>query len=422
MTAVEFALRAQQEKKIGDLWTSILAAGLMTAGKAFNILLLLPWAIAALPALRLLLLRPVISALILATAAGASLVPTALLNLHYCGDWTGLAAEQPPIGGHAPFLHIAVNAILLLLHNFAPPVFPFANAWNHFATHLLPSSLTMQKPYSFEPEALSFKMGEMQMEEAAGLGVGLSLLLLPVLYKKISGLRRLSLQNLRAAVGCHEVLVPLGAWAATVVFMAQTGLSCPARYLSPFYVLLIAPLLTGSAAAKLIRDPWWRRAGFAVFLLGGLLLVLSPPRPLWPPVTILRALGAEHSSVSLVKRAWTVYSVYGGRADAFKEVQAILPVEANPLGMVTWDDPEAALCHPFGSRRILHIRCIDPPEATRQRGIKYVLVSSFVLSQHCRIPLDEWLTRNNAEVIQRMSLELRAARGPTDWYLVRLRQ
>jgi hypothetical protein len=36
--------------------------------------------------------------------------------------------------------------------------------------------------------------------------------------------------------------------------------------------------------------------------------------------------------------------------------------------------------------------------------------------------LDEWLARNNAEVIQRMSLELRAGSGATDWFLVRLRQ
>jgi hypothetical protein len=143
---------------------------------------------------------------------------------------------------------------------------------------------------------------------------------------------------------------------------------------------------------------------------------------LWPAVTILRAFGADHSSLSLVKRAWTVYSVYGARGDAFEQARAVLPADANPLGMVTADDPEAALWQPYGSRRILHVCRDDTPEETRRRGIHYVLVSSIVLSQGWNMSLDEWLARNNAEVVQRLSLELRASRGPTDWFLVRLRQ
>lgn len=90
--------------------------------------------------------------------------------------------------------------------------------------------------------------------------------------------------------------------------------------------------------------------------------------------------------------------------------------------MITWDDPEASLWQPFGSRRILHVCRGDTPEATRRRGINYVLVSSSVLAQVWNMSLDEWLVRNNAEVIQRLSLELRAGRGATDWFLVRLRQ
>jgi hypothetical protein len=243
-----------------------------------------------------------------------------------------------------------------------------------------------------------------------------------VLFNKIKCSSGFSPRSLIRSLWHFTLFVPLGAYAAVFVFMAQTGLACPVRYLAPFYVLLLAPLLTGSVPARMTRTVFWRVAGIGVFLLAALLLILSPPRPLWPAVTILRASGADHSSHPLVKRAWTVYSIYGTRGDAFAPARAVLPADANPLGMVTWDDPEASLWQPFGSRRIMHVCRDDTPEATRRRGIHYVLVSSYVLSQGWKMSLDEWLARYNAEVVQRLSLELRAGRGPTDWFLVRLRQ
>ena len=422
MAAIDFALRARQGKKLGDLWLAILAEGLMTAGKAFNLLLLLPWALAALPGLRLLLLRPLASALVLAVAVCASLFPTAVLNWRYCGDWTGAVAEHLSFNTGAPGLHFVVNAILLALYNFAPPVFPFAGAWNHLMDQLISPSLAITLQRNFEPEAARLTMGEMQMEESCGLGFGLSLLLMLTLFNQIRGWPGFSPRHVLRSMGHCSRLVPLGAYAAVVVFMMQTGLHCPGRYLAPFYALLLAPLLAGRVPARMTRKVFWRAASVGVFLLAALLLILSPPRPLWPAVTILRAMGADHSSLPLVKRAWTVYSVYGARGDAFKPVRAILPADASPLGMVTGDDPEATLWQPFGSRRILHVRQDDTPEETRRRGIHYVLVSSIVLSQGWRMSLNEWLARNNAEVVQRLSLELRASRGPTDWFLVRLRQ
>jgi hypothetical protein len=421
MAAMDFALRARQGKKIGCLWTSILAAGLMTASKSFNILLLLPWFLAVLPAARLLLRRPLVSILILVMAAFASLVPTAILNARHCGDWTGLAAEQPLISSAAPVLHFTVNAVLLVLHNFAPPIFPFSSAWSHLMEHLIPSSLALRLGQNFESSAARLEIGEMQMEETAGLGMGLSLLLLFVLFKKIKSAPGFSLRGLIKSASDYKILVPLGAYAAFSVFMVQSGLSCPARYLAPFYVLLITPLLAGRIPAEITRSLIWQRASLGVFFLAALVLVLSPPRPLWPATSILRALGADHSSSPLVKRAWTVYAVYGARADAFAPARAILPADANPLGLITWDDPEASLWQPFGSRRIFHVCRDDTPDSIRRRGIKYVLVSSLVLSQHDQMTLDEWLSRNNAEAVQHLSLELRAETGPADWFLVRLR-
>lgn len=424
MAAVEFALRARESGRAGLLWVAMLGAGLMTASKAFNLLLLLPWLAAAWPAWRLLFRRPMVSALVLAMAAGTSLIPTALLNLKHCGDWTGMTAEHTAnLANGSPGFHLLVNPVLLVMQNFAPPIFPLAGAWNQLMTRLIPPALSARLYQNFEEAGARLELGEMQQEEAAGLGFGLSLLLTAVFIFRILRQPRpcFSWPGLRTLFQ-PEWLVPLAAWAATGVFMCQSGLGCPARYLAPFYALLLAPILAGDAGQPLlVRRAWWRRAGMLVFLLAGLLMVVVPSRPLWPAVSILRALGADHSTHRLLTRAWAVYSVYGHRADAFRSAREMLPADANPLGLITGDDPEASLWRPFGSRRILHVCGDDTPEEIRRQGIQYVLASSHTLTHNQGVSLNQWLTKNNAELVQRISLDLRAGTGSSDWYLIKLR-
>jgi hypothetical protein len=97
-----------------------------------------------------------------------------------------------------------------------------------------------------------------------------------------------------------------------------------------------------------------------------------------------------------------------------------LPRDASPLGLITFDDPETSLWRPFGSRKILHVPHNDPPEVTRTRGIRYVLVSCFALSDTFGTSVSDWIARNNAEIIERFQLDLRAGRGPTEWLLVKI--
>ena len=423
--AMEFALRARASRRIGDLWIAILAAGLMTAGKAFNLLLLLPWAVAVWPSLRLLLRRPLLSAATLLVAASASLLPMAWLNYQQCGDWTGQKAEHLVVlGGRDPALRVAVNAVLLTLNNFAPPVFPFEKAWADFVQRMIPPALSARMQRNFEPGAASLDIGEMQMEEGAGLGMGVSLLLLAALVHRCwrSSWPGFSASGLLGGVFRVEWLVPLSAWAVSVVFMSQAGLDCPGRYFAPFYALLIVPVLAGHGSQlRLLQSAWWRRAAVFTFLMAGGLLLVSPPRPLWPAQTVLRALDAEHSPHPLVRRAWTVYSVYGQRADALQPMRALLPADADPLGLVTSDDPETSLWRPFGLRRIVHVCEADSGQEIRTKGIKYVLVSSEVVAQNHHASVADWLARYDAEVIGRLNFAVRAGVGPTEWVLVKLR-
>jgi len=420
MAAIELALRARETSRIGYLWLSALAAALMTASKTFNLLLVPAWFVAAFPVLRLLWTRWFASGLVALLAACVSFLPTAVLNVRFCGDWSGQVAEKAAaIRTGAPILHVAVNSILMLLHNFVPTVFPWADAWNRLMGRMISPSLAKTLAHHFEPAGAQFLVGEMQIEEMAGLGMGVSVLLLATLIYRLVRAPRGSVAGWIQRMIRYESMVCLAAWAGAGVLLATSGLNCPARYFAPFYVVLLAPILAGASAApgEALRKKWWRWGAAGTFFLAAFLLVVTQARPLWPALTVLRVLGAEKSSAPLLSRAYRVYSVYAGRDDAFQAARAVLPAGASPLGFVTSDDPETSLWRPFGSRRVLHICSDDTPEQIRERGIQFALVRSNVL----RTSIDDWLTRNRAENIQTLSLELRATKGPTPWYLVRFK-
>ena len=176
LAAVDFALRAKISKKPGDVFASILAAALMTGAKTSNLPLLLPWGIAIFPSLKLIFRRPALATAVCLLAISASFLPTAALNAHFCGDWTGWKSEGTP--NNAPLLRMSANTLLITVQNLTPPVFPVANQWNHAVQRLLPQQLSRRLHEAFvEPDAAEFHTGEMQTEEGAGLGFGVTVLL-----------------------------------------------------------------------------------------------------------------------------------------------------------------------------------------------------------------------------------------------------
>ena len=123
----------------------------------------------------------------------------------------------------------------------------------------------------------------------------------------------------------------------------------------------------------------------------------------------------------MLKRVETVYSVYRNRSDGFAPVRAGLPPEVKILGLIAYDDPETSLWRPFGSRRIEHVCPGDTSADLKRQGIEYVLVGEEVLKEWFKCSLDDWLKQMNAQVVQKIPLNLRASKGALDWYLVQLR-
>ena len=411
LAALDYALRAQKTGSARDLFASVLAAALVTSAKTSNLPLLLPWGLALLPSLKLILRWPVKLLFVGGLAAAASFLPTALLNAHYCHDWTGWRAESEGVK-NAPVLRTISNTVLITAQNLTPPVFPMAKAWNQLVKKSIPPGLSRRlHEIVVEPGAAEFITWEVQMEEGAGLGFGVVVLL---------GLSLLAARRILPA----DLFSPggglrLAPWVSLAALLSQSEVSPLGRILAPYYLLLIPLLIAGPAPAEIIRRRWWRAAAFLGFFIAAGLLVISPSRPLFPREFLLQKihpLAAQHPACERIE---AVYSVYRDRNDCFAPVRAALPAGAAVLGVVTYDDPETSLWRPFGGRRILHIRNDDSPADIRARGIRYALVNETILKEHCQTTFAEWHRQRGAELVREFKLRLRAGREPESWFLVR---
>ena len=422
LASVDFAVRAKTSHAACDFFTSILAAAMLTSAKTSNLPLVLPWAVAILPSFKLIFRWPLRTLAVCAIALFASALPTMFLNAKFSGDWSGVDVGRSNVK-NAVFIRSGASTVLLAIGNFVPPVFPLAGWWNHWVERTLPPELAGSLEQVIEAPGCRFYLDQMQIEENAGLGFGVCVLLLAsVVAAKFEQRKKTAIVSKNPGGSTWQTCVRFAPVVSFFALITQANLAAIARISTPYYLLLLPALLAGAGQERLIGKCWWRVLGFAVFVAAAGLLIISPARPLFPVQTLLKKIQPHVPDSRLFTRVNTVYSVYGARGNAFEPARAILPVDANPLGLITWDDPEASLWQPFGSRRIFHVCRNDALDDIRRRGIHYVLVSSFILSQSWKTSLDEWLARNNAEVVQRLSLELRAGRGATDWFLVRLRQ
>ena len=420
LAAVDAGLRAWSSRRPADLWYSLLAAALLTGAKASNLPLLLPWAILVLGLWRLAARRPVMSLMAMLLAAAVSALPTMVLNVRYCGDWSGLVLEHAGMNMKNPVVGIWGNALLLLSNNFVPTFFPVAGWWNRSALSILPDALTVPMVANFEQGFIL--LGEMPTEDWVGLGFGLSALLAVALGMSFFHAGSGSNQ------GCAgSRLVPRGvrwcvlvaSWVSLLAYCIKSGMVTPARLISPYYPLLLPALLLGVRQAGVVRRRWWQMLVAGVLLLALLVLVLTPGRPLWPAQTVLSKVLAWNPGQRSIARALAVYSVYDARSDPLANVRALLPEGLSVVGfMGTADDIDISLWRPFGQRRVEHVLLSDSPGQIRQRHIRYVVVGGGNLADH-NTTLAAWQERTGAELVATATTTILVSLGPQPWYVVR---
>jgi hypothetical protein len=420
LAAIDFAARAWRSRRMADLWYSILAAALLTGAKASNLPLLLPWAILIFPVVPLLRRKPATTLAIILLATLASFLPMAILNNHYCGDWSGAKLEPAFMVMKDPWVGLYGNIFQLVLGNSIPPVFPLAGWWNQHAPLFMPHFLMRAADKYFDSGF--FSVGELPTEDWAGIGFGLSLLLVV----SVAGSFWIRKKNpVGPAAGpipnglCRCVLV--AAWISLLAFCLKSGMTTSARLIAPYYALLLPLLLVSAEQSQIVRRGWWRMLTGGVLVLAFIVLIVAPDRPLWPAKTILSKLHGQHPDQHLISRALNVYTIYSQRSDPLAGVRGLLPPEIKTVGFIgTEDDTDISLWRPFGGRRVEHFFLTDPPEKIRERA-EYVVVGGFNLTRH-GTTFDAWQLQSGAELVATTNATMKITEGPQPWYVVRFKR
>ena len=415
LAAVDFALRARTSGSFGPLFTSILAAALMTSAKTSNLPLLLPWFVALLPSLKMIFRRPLMTLAVGLLAAGSSALPTIYFNQKMSGDWSGAGLANHAVK-HAVIYRTGANAVSLTLQNIVPPVFPVADQWNRAVKSHLPPALAGRLEALIEVPGCWFPLGQMQLEENAGLGFGLTLLL---------GVSVLAVAARRGKIfpALNFSWPAAVRWASVFAFLAlltQANVAAIGRLFAAFYPLPLTLFLAAAGHETLVRRRWWRSLAGLVFAMAAGLLILSPARPLFPRDWLLEKIQPLEATHPRLVRIEDVYSVYRDRHAAFAPVLAVLPADTQVLGYVAFDKPETSLWQPFGVRRIVQVVPGDRAADLKAQGIQYILVNPAGFDAYFNGSLAQWLSQMDAEVAQTISLRLRAAEPAQDWCLIRL--
>lgn len=430
LAAVDFACRAWKSRQASDLWYSLLAVALLGGAKASNLPLMLPWFVLAAPLWRLLREQPMGTSRVVVVALLVSFLPTVILNLYYLGNWSGLNIERAGMDMKNPFVGLWGNTLLLALNNFCPPFFPFAGWWNHNALRVLPGFIVRPMNANFEQSYQN--VWELPTEDWAGVGPGISLLLVIAAVWAIRQRLATSTSRLPASASTLDIpplvrkLALVCPWVALAAYCAKSGMVTPGRLIAPYYPLLLPLLLVGPEQAVLVRRRWWRALSWLVCLVAFAVLVVTPPRPLWPAQTLLTRAVAVWPDNRLLARALNTYQVYSHRADPLPELRAALPPDLKAIGFLgTPDDLDISFWRPYLTRRVEQISALETADQIRQRKLTAAIVSGAGLEwwqSSTNLTLESWLTQTRAEVITNVTATTSVSAGPKPWYYVRFKE
>lgn len=420
LAAMVFALRAKRNGSVYYAWLAILAAAVMTGSKGSNLPILLPITVALLPSIRLLWSKAILSISVAALGALVSFLPTAIINIARCGDWTGAPLEQKVFVMSNPLYGIIGNTVQLLLQNFAPPFFPWARYWtDHFDT-LSPHWLNHISTYF---ERGSFGMGELPMEEGSGLGLGvMTLLVSSIIFGAIYRVRLRSHAETPRNTSKFLLLLMLLPFVALLAYMTKSGLSAASRIVSPYYCLCLPLVLRCSWQNIVVSRRWWRWLAVISCLTAAMAVILSPARPLWPALHTMRKLRELRPNSALVTRAERVYSVYAGRSDVLASVRALIPSDEKIIGIVSaGDDPLASLWKPYGKRRLVVILHNDSLADLKKTGLHYVVISPEGVMALFDLTPEQWASQFKADIVGQVPVDRKAGRGQEIWTVAKLR-
>jgi hypothetical protein len=338
----------------------------------------------------------------LAVFAGlASFLPLAFLNWRHTGSWKGYLPESgsvpwwhfgPTQELASPFWGIVGNAFSLTAQNLLPPFFPWASAWNAAMHHFLQTPLGSHF-VSFENFG---RLGRSVTSSSAG--AGLTVVIVALLSFCFARRSREAVSPLaRPAVVGWLQWTP---WLALLLFMAKVGSYQNARYLAPYYPLLLPVLLLRPGMAALVRARWWQRL---VLLLMTATLALTcfdrgrvfVPSSVFarleasPQPGFLKVLDAYYQSRLAVASYWE----FTTRHSAGETVVGYATITSGI---------EPGMWRPWGHGRVERILVDDTPAWVRSQGIRVVFVDEAHLAAN-KETIEQWLKRFDATLVDQLS-------------------
>jgi len=412
--ALIWGCASARRQGFGAFWLSACAIALASSLKASNVVLGLPWLVAIWPAWKVPWRRPWTSLAMAILAGLGSFVPMAAINVSRCGDWTGLANEI----GAIPQANLGVaflgNGILVAVQNFLPPLVPNPAALEGLVHGAIPSALLGRLSQFFEGR-FDLGIGELVTEERAGLGFGVSWLLVFLLFGvAIRGLRHRAgdsgWKRFRWGV-FGAVILTLG------IILAKSFLSPVSRYLAVFYPVLAAGVgcLPGVSAG--MRTHLWKWLCGLAYATTFFVVIATPARPLLPLEPLFGLARKAELPPTLLERARNVYDVYGIRAHCMDPVLALLPPGERTVGFLHGsDEPHAALWKPYGSRRVVDVASMADLPRLRKGGVRFFVASSSGLEERQgvggprNVPLADILKQPGIRVVGQVEVPVRAGR------------
>jgi hypothetical protein len=416
LASLHYLLRANDSSAVKCLIFSAVSIALATGAKASNLPLVLPWLTVLFLHRSLFWTRGRSLVLIPACVVviAVSFIPMAVLNIHFTGDYSGDPGNEGKMKLSNPVAAVVGNSLQLAVGNLTPPVLPRAIDWKP----LLPSGPREKLLRDFP--RLDLTSGELQIEEDAGFGLGLTGLL--ILFVSVGIWAHAARPSLVRTYQRPALWLAGASMAALGAYMAKMGSESTSRLIAAYYPLLLAAVLSvASLDGQVIRHRLFQWTSFLAMLSVLPLIFLSPARPLFPVSLVATTLARSHVPAGIITRFNLVYSVYSHRADPYRELTASIPPDEHVIGLYGWaDGPESPLWRPFGTREVITFAPSVSADEVRATGVHFVVVDGFAMANPDPAKVAQIAQKWAAVQVQKAVITTKAQVGPHMWFLLRL--
>lgn len=402
VTSLSFAAEARRGRPVFCLVLSALAAILMTGIKVTTLPLGLPLAIFwTWQAWRYLRLKQFLVTLAWTAPAAilCGFLPIAYVCWQHTGTWNANPGNRLAIEPGNPIDGFIGNGINFGIGSFYPPVFPGVGDVENEITNIL-----LQKPWfrSVHDNYPAFDLAlthELPTEESAGIGSGITLM---VLVWWATSLRTPpGLKRPRNITGTFFVT---GTLFAFLVILAKLGGNSTPRLLLPFTPLLLLAILLQRSSFKKMPSHGWSVIP-AIFLLPTLLF--NPNRPLLPLMEIASLTGFPHG---LQQRISNIYGSYSNRNEMLAHLRSRIPQDAAVSFGGGGDQSAFSLFKPIGGSKVYDLS----PE--RESLADWVVGTRAGIERRMGLSLENWESDRYKREFEDQIVS-KASFGPESWYV-----